>query len=520
MKFSKNDYPNSPGVYLMKDSEDNVIYVGKASSLRIRLSSYFSGKQTRKTKSLVSQIFSIDFIITKDPSEALILESNMIKNYQPRFNMVLKDSKHFSYLAITDEKFPRLVVARKNSKGKFRVKASKFFGPFVEGSKRSISSRYLRKLFKIRVCKKIPKKECLQYHIGHCNAPCIGGISEDEYMQNILALESVLEGKSNARKLIAKLKERMDDASEKTDYESAASIRDQIDSLKIFFERQRVEKIRRLDEDYLWFEKVGESIFVHILKSIGGVISRSEQYCLEIKEQENPELSFALQYYIDIPDQVYTNLSDSGCSDLNSALKTKAFRIPGKEKKKILDIAASSIIHGKIDPAVMRLQQALSLQKKPVIIETFDISTLFGEESVASMVRFVNGKPDKSGYRKFKIKTVSGQDDYSMMNEAVSRRYSRLIKENSILPDLILIDGGIGQLNSALSALKALNLEIPIASIAKKEEEIFLPQKMAPVRLPKTDGGLMLVQRCRDEAHRFAINYHRLRHRKKTTEEN
>ena len=207
MKFNRPNYPAKPGIYLMKDKDEKIIYVGKATSLRSRLSSYFKGKKDLKTSILMKHVESIDFVLAKDSHEALILESNLIKNHQPKYNMILKDAKHFSYLAITKEKFPRLLIARKNSKGLFRIKNATFFGPFVEGAKREISARYLRKLFKIRICNKLPKKECLQYHIGNCDAPCIGKIDESDYELNVVALKSVIEGRKEAKGLIVNLKE-------------------------------------------------------------------------------------------------------------------------------------------------------------------------------------------------------------------------------------------------------------------------------------------------------------------------
>ncbi len=510
MKFERSKYPDLPGVYLMSDAAGDIIYVGKAGSLRKRLSQYFSGKNSPKTDLLVSKIDSIDFVVTSNTDEALLLESSLIKANQPKYNMVLKDAKHFSYLAVTDEKFPRLVVARKNSSGKFRIKAAKFYGPYVEGSKRSVSARFLRKLFKIRICKKLPKKECLQYHIGNCDAPCVGRITNEEYMENIASLGSILEGKG-AKELMKKLDGRMKKASENLDFELAQSLHEQMKSLDIFLSRQKVEKANGMDEDYLWFERVGDDLHVQILQSRGGLIRSSTKSSAKINQQEEPEISFCTQFYPAVPDRVFSNLSSEQNEKLNNALRTKAFRTPGRDKKKTLEIAAKSLVHGKINPSVLRLREALSLERNPLVIETFDISTLFGENSVGSMVRFVNGKPEKAGYRKFKIKTVEGQDDFGMMEEVVFRRYSRLVKEKLPLPDLVLIDGGVGQLNSALKAVSDAGLMLPVASLAKRDEEIYLPTRTGPLTLPKTDDGLKLLQHCRDEAHRFAIGFHRKR---------
>jgi excinuclease ABC subunit C len=514
--FDRSRYPELPGCYMMKDKEGTTIYVGKALSLRSRLSQYFSGNRDFKTSLLVPRIASIDFVVVKDEKEALILESNLIKNYQPRYNLVLKDAKHFSYLALTDEEFPRLVLARRNSGGRFRQKAAKFYGPFVEGSKRAISSRYLRKLFRIRICgAKMPKKECLQFHLGNCDAPCTGRISAQEYAGNIDALRFVLEGKEGAKELTASLKDRMEAASKSLDFERAASLRDQIDSLRIFSDRQRVERNKGQDEDYLWFQRFGQTLHVQMLRSRNGVIGRAEKHAMAVKEQEDPEVSFCLQYYGELPDRVYTNLKDSAMNVLNHALTTSAFVHPGREKAKVLEIAANSLVQGELDAAVLRLKAELGLESNPVSIETFDISTLFGEESVGSMVRFVNGSPDEAGYRRFKIKRVHGQDDFAMMKEVVFRRYSRLLMEGGPMPDLVLIDGGAGQLHAAMDAMDEAGIRLPVAAIAKKEEEIYLPNKMETIRMAKSDPALHLLQRCRDEAHRFAVSYQRVRRGKK-----
>ena len=520
LRFERSKYPALPGVYLMKDAAGDVIYVGKATSLRSRLSQYFQQPlDSPKTRALVSQIASIEFVVAKDANEALILESNLIKSYQPKYNMALKDAKHYSYLAITDEAFPRLLLARKNSTGKFRIRAARFFGPFVEGAKREVSARYLRKLFRIRICGKLPKKECLQYHLGACDAPCIGRISAEDYAANVTALCSVLGGKVGAKDLMALLHARMMEASDERDYEKAASLRDQMESLRIFFERQRVEKVRRTDEDFLWFQRIGGMLYVQILRSRNGVIGRAERHSVAVKEQEDPEISFCLQYYPPeadvLPDAAYTNLPQEAIAQLNSSLRSSVFRVPGRDKSKVLEIAAGSLMHGEFEPAVLKLKAELGLESPPLVIETFDISTLFGEESVGSMVRFVNGQPDKAGYRRFRIKGVEGQDDFAMVKEVVSRRYSRLVNEGGPFPDLVLIDGGAGQLHAAMDGMDEAGIRLPVAAIAKREEEVYLPEKLETLRMQKSNPALMLLQRCRDEAHRFAIGYHRLRRGKK-----
>ncbi|MBN2121561.1 excinuclease ABC subunit UvrC [Candidatus Micrarchaeota archaeon] len=547
--FIRNKYPALPGAYIMRDSSSKVLYVGKAKSLRSRLSSYFSSPKDTKTTALISKAASIDFVLAKDEGEALILEQNLIKNYLPRYNILLKDAKHYSYLAVTSEKFPRLLTARKNSSGEFRIKGKRFFGPYTEGSKREVSARFLRKLFRIRVCKTLPKKECLQYHLGNCDAPCTGRVSEEEYLANVDSLISFLEGKrGTSSPIFSSLKKRMEAASESMDFELAASLRDQMDALKIIFAKQGVERLGRLDEDYLWFERVGDTLYVQKLRSIHGIISGSEKLSAKINSQEEPEIAFCMQHYEALPDRVYSNLPSSAMRKLNSAFSSpsnnaaplasppdtgsphpssdegqspshssskEVFRKPPKSKSRILALAQGSLVRGEIAPSVLELKEVLGLSSNPVVIETFDISTLFGESSVGSMVRFSNAKPDKSNYRKFIIRETSGQDDFAMMGEVVRRRYSSLLKDGEPLPDLILIDGGLGQLHSAMSTLSSIGVSPPIISLAKREEEIYTSSSTKPIKLPKSNSALKLLQMCRDEAHRFAISFHRQRRGKK-----
>ncbi|MBI5223558.1 excinuclease ABC subunit UvrC [Candidatus Micrarchaeota archaeon] len=516
MKFEKERYPQLPGVYMMYDAEDHIIYVGKAKSLRERLGQYFGKNDSLKTNMLVGQIEKIEFLIVGDEKEALILESNLIKTHQPKYNMVLKDARHYSYLAITDEKFPRLLVVRKNSAGIFRTKAKKYYGPFVEEQKRSISARYLRKLFKIRICNKLPKKECLQYHLGNCDAPCINKTTQEEYKKNIDALEDVLGGKNVAKGLEERLGGEMKEASEKLEFEEATKIRDKMQSLDIFFQKQNVENSKNRNEDYLWFSRIDKVLYIQMLKSRNGVIGRTERRRIDINEQEDPEISFILQYYVEFPESIYTNLTSEQTEQLNRTIKGSIIKTAHGERLKILEIAKNSLEYGENEPSVMKLKEELGLKSAPVVIETFDISTLFGTNTVASMVQFVNGKPRKNEYRKFIIKEVVGQDDFASINEVVKRRYSRIKREGGKFPDLVVIDGGVGQLHAAMNALRELGITLSICSLAKEEEEIYLPGRTRPIRLERTNIALKLIQQTRDEAHRFGVSFQRKRHEKST----
>ena len=519
-KFNSADYPNLPGIYLMKNSEDQVIYVGKAKSLRDRLGQYFSGNRSLKTSILSTHVAKIEVLLTKNEREALILESNFIKSYQPKYNMMLKDARHYSYLAITDEEYPKLLVARKNSSGKFRIKAKEYFGPFVEEGKRAISVRFLRNMFKVRICNKMPKKECLAYHLGNCQAPCIGKVSKEEYNQNIENLSKVLRGKGEVEEVRKKLEDKMREYSLKEDYENAKNTREQINSLDIFFNKQKIERPQNhRDEDYIWIEKTQSEIFFQIIKSRNGVLSKSEKHAIKINDQERAESLFLYNYYeVDQETIIYSNLDSNEREFLNKIFESDKFREIPKSKEKIIEIARNSLNQNEIEISVSKLREELKLEKDPIVIETFDISTLFGENNVASMVQFVNGRSNKKEYRKFMIKSIEKQDDFASMKEVVYRRYSRLVAENKPFPDLIVIDGGIGQLHAAIEGLKEANVNIAICSLAKQFEEVFMPGKMNSIKMDKKNPALKLLQMGRDEAHRFALTFQRLRRKKKMIE--
>lgn len=391
--------PLTSGVYLMKDSDGKVIYVGKAVSLRKRVQSYFRKTKTMsKTDVLVANIRDIDIIETNSEAEALILEASLIKEYQTKFNVELRDDKTYPYIEVTGEKFPKVAVVRpveKNPK-------SKYFGPYVEVTLVREALDIIRKIFHFRTCEPFPKKECLDFHIGLCDGPCIRKITEKDYQKNIRNVILILEGKKD--ELYRNLKNEMEALSRENKFEEAAKARDQ-------------------------------------LRAIGALYSGS------------PDVN----YY--------------------------------KEAE--------------------QLQRSLNLPRLPERIECFDISNIMGHQSVGSMVSFLAGKPDKSQYRRFRIREVAGIDDFKMIAEVVRRRYSRLQREGLAFPDLVMIDGGKGQLSAAFEELAKLSVNIPIISLAKREEEVFLPGKRNPVRFSRESLGLKLLQRVRDEAHRFAIAYHR-----------
>jgi len=392
--------PLTSGVYLMKNAKEKIIYIGKAVSLRKRVQSYFckSTGARSKTDLLVADIVDIDIIETASEAEALILEASLIKQYQPKYNIDLRDDKSYPFIQITNEEFPRISIERP----KKRKEGFEYYGPYVNAGLIREALSIIRKIFPFRVCEPFPKKECLDYHIELCEAPCIGKVSKREYKINVKNVRLILEGKKDA--LYRNLTKSMERFSRDQKFEKAAKVRDQ-------------------------------------LRAIGALYSGTRD----------------INYY--------------------------------KEAE--------------------QLQRMLNLPRRPERIETFDISNIMGNQAAGSMVSFLNGNPDKRNYRRFRIKEVEGIDDFKMIAEIVRRRYSRLKKEKKIFPDLIVIDGGKGQLSAAYNELKKLEVQIPLISLAKRAEEIFLPGKRNPVRLSLDSLGLKLLQRSRDEAHRFAVTYHR-----------
>ncbi len=519
--------PDSPGVYIMKDREDRVIYVGKAASLRDRVSQYFRGQESPKNRMLVQNIEDIEYIVTENEVEALVLESNLIKEHRPRYNVRLRDDKAYPYIKITNDEFPRICIARRREPD-----GAQYFGPYP-------SSKAVRELirmasgFGIRRCrKKLPCPPCLNYHIKQCAAPCLGEVSKEEYLDIIKNVTNFLKGKRS--QLINDLKEEMNRLSEMQDYEAAARIRDQVNALVELSEKQRVSIPGQKGQDVIAFAVSGTTGSLQLFHVSEGKLKGRDTFSLNTAGSDETEVlsSFIKQYYQDIqpPEEIIVplELADESISrwllDKGSKLK-----IPkSKVEKGLMGLAqenARMLLNQKLisdskdqNEALQGLQKALVLPAAPSVIEAFDISNIGGTDATGSLVAFKNGLPDKKNYRRFRIKTIQGADDFAMMGEVVSRAYARRKEEGKRMPDLILIDGGKGQLNAALSALEGLGLKPNIAALAKEFEHIFLPEREAPVILPKDSPALQLLQRIRDEAHRFAIGYHRKLRGKKIRE--
>lgn len=510
--------PFSPGVYVMKDRENKVIYVGKAKSLRNRVSQYFREQESPKNRLLMRNVEDLEYITTGNEIEALVLESNLIKEHRPRYNVKLMDDKNYPFIKITNEEFPRICIARRR-----KMDGSQYFGPYP-GSKAVREVIKMASGMGIRRCKKkLPCPPCLNYHIKQCSAPCFGNITHEDYLQIINNVKSFLKGKHN--QVIQSLKKEMEGFSQMQDYEKAARIRDQINALLELSEKQRVNLPGKKEQDIIAYAGKGPVGSVQVFHVSEGVLKRRETFSLDTARSDDKEVifSFIKQYYQEVepPSEIIipVEISDESIShwllERGSKIKTPKNNI----ENGLMDLArenAGMLLNQEIisrsmgaNEALTDLKEALSLPVIPSFIEAFDISNISGTNATGSLVAFENGVPVKENYRRFKIKTVEGADDYAMMGEVVYRAYSRRKEAGKRMPDLILIDGGKGHLHAALFAISGLGLKLNLAAIAKEFEYIFLPDKEAPVILPGDSPVLLLLQRIRGEAHRFALAYHR-----------
>lgn len=528
--------PDKPGVYLMRDEKGRIIYVGKAISLKKRVRSYFQSSRHHdsKVKALVSHITDLEYIVTDSELEALILECNLIKEHRPKYNVNLKDSKGYPYLKVTwREKFPRLIISRQIEKD-----GNRYFGPYTNVQALHETIRLLKNLFPLRTCKKQIQEQkterpCLNFHLKQCQAPCAQKIGEDEYREMAREVCLFLEGRQG--KVAQDLAKMMEQASENLEFEKAAVYRNQLQAVQKIVERQKIISEGMEDEDVLALAlNEGQAcVLVFFIRS-GKLIGR-EHFFLEGIEGKNGEEileAFFQQYYLKatfIPRRVYLPWGLPNQVLLEVWLtkqrgKKVDLKVPKRgEKKELVGMVeknAQLILREEVlrvqreqertIGAVAELQRYLGLEKPPCRIEAFDISNIQGTQAVGSMVVFSKGKAKKEDYRLYKIKTVEGPNDFAMMAETVRRHYQRVLAENRALPDLILIDGGKGQLGVAREVLKELNLShLPTIGLAKEFEHIFMEGNSEPFILPRDSTALYLVQRIRDEAHRFAITQHR-----------
>lgn len=538
--------PKLPGVYQFFNSSKKVIYVGKAKNLRSRVSSYFNTSvNSPKTLALVNKIADLQVIITNSEVEALVLENNLIKQFQPRYNINLKDDKSYPFIKVTNEPFPRIFTTRNVERD-----GSKYFGPYTDVKSMKSSLQLISRLFKIRSCKYyfdeniIKQKKiklCLDYHIKKCDGPCEGLISSSDYQLIIDSVIKLLRGKT--QELINDLKNEMNAAAAKMQFEKAAEIRDKINQLDVYTKKQKVVTNDFSNKDVITIETEDKDIAVSILNIRNGILIGKNQfhYTYEsIQAFDEIYTTVIRKYYnefTDFPDEIITEVEPAEFDllkiwfeeELHHKIK---FIVPQRESnsKSLLQMCKlnsklflNEILlqkfkkQGNIPHVLNSLKRDLRLNKIPRRIECFDISHLQGTDTVGSMVVFVNGRPAKSEYRRYIIKSVKGVDDFESMREVITRRFSKLSEEPSEYPDLIIIDGGIGQLSAAVEILEKFNLQnLPIISLAKRLEEIYYPKISEPQSIPKTSSSLKLIQHLRDEAHRFAITFHREKRSKRT----
>jgi len=539
--------PDSPGVYLMKDAAGNILYVGKAASLNHRVRSYFGarGKLTLKLQRLVARVTELDFFVTASDHEALILELNLIKRHHPRYNVRLKDDKTFPYLKIsTNEDWPRVYTTRR-----LEPDGSRYFGPFTNARSVRRTLKVIKGIFPFRTCSRAitatDSRACLEYHLGRCLAPCIGEVSRQEYAEIIREVILFLEGKQE--KIVTELEGKMRQAAAELDFEKAARLRDQVQAIHEVIEGQRIATTVKGEQDVIAFAQDRDQAFVQVFFIRHNKLTGRESFVLQGTRHEAPHqimTSFIQQFYDSSPYVPPLLLLQYPVADLpviKDWLQSKRgarvdIQAPQRgNKKQLVDTVAQNARQGleqlkikqlaaprALDTALTEIEKELSLKRLPDRIEGYDISAIQGKAAVGSMVVFEKGRPKPAHYRRFKIKTVSGANDYAMLQEVLQRRFKRLKSETptqdswAILPDLVLVDGGKGHLNASLSAMGEAEGLVPVASLAKENEEIFIPRKKEPIILPPSSPGLQLLQRVRDEAHRFAISYHLRTHQQQT----
>jgi len=553
--------PHKVGAYIMRDANDTVIYVGKALDLRNRVRSYFqpSSWENEKVRSIASDVAELEFIVTESELEALILEANLIKQHRPRYNVRLKDDKRYPYIKITwADPYPKVFITRRMEQD-----GSRYFGPFTSSAAVHQTLDLLRKSFPYLTCNREitgqDERPCLYYDIKLCLGPCIGAVTQEEYRAMIRGLARFLEGRSE--EVLAELQERMQTAAEKLDFERAATLRDQLQSAQHIVERQKVFSSITTDQDVVAFAREEGDACVQVFFIRGGKLLGREYFLLEGTQDEDEReimAAFLKQFYEEatyVPSEVLLPARIEEVLIIEQWLKNKrgakvTLRVPRRgQKRELVAMAAENAAETlaalraqwqadahKHEQAMAQIQEALDLPKPPTRIECYDISTTQGTQIVGSMVVFVHGVPRKSDYRRFVVRGVHGQDDYASMREVLERRFRRWQraitssqpggiqdgKSWAKLPDLLVVDGGKGQLGVAVEVLQAFDLldMVPVAGLAKQRadkkhpDEIFLPGRPKPILLLRRSQGLFLVQRVRDEAHRFAITHHRKRRRR------
>lgn len=540
--------PTQPGVYIFRDAAGEIIYVGKAKSLRARVRSYFNRGQdpSPKTRELVRRIADVETIVVGSEVEALLLEANLIKAHKPRFNIQLRDDKRYPYIKVTvQEPFPRVFVTRQLVND-----GARYFGPYTDVGPMRQALAVIERLYTVRSCRydlprEAPSRPCLDYQIGRCQAPCVGLQTQESYREMIDEILEILSGKTDPVRV--RVEEEMRAAAESLDFERAARMRDALAGLAALEERQRAMDVRGGDQDLIGIARDGDRGCAVLLRVRGGsLLGRQVDFFENLEDETDDALvaAAALRFYLgrgdegvsDLPREVLLGVDFEDRPVLEEILSQQAGRrvrvlVPQKgDKLRLRELAEQNARHlleersvlqervrERADDTLYELQEALSLRIVPRLIVCFDISHLQGTEVVASAVVFQNGEPSKGEYRRFRIRGEWGNDDFRSMAEVVERYFRRRLDEGALLPDLVVIDGGAGQLGAALGALEAVGVEeIAICALAEREEEIYLPGRPEPLRLPRTSPALRLLQRIRNEAHRFAISYNRNLRKRRT----
>jgi len=535
--------PTGPGVYLFKDEKGRVVYVGKAANLRNRVRSYFSASPTRSPKlaHLAGTTADFEFIVTESEMEALVLECSLIKRYRPRYNVRFRDDKRYPYIRISwQEEFPRIQIVRRAQRD-----GAKYYGPFASSAAMHQTLDTLRRIFPYVTCRRkltgSDQRACLYYYIKRCPAPCIGAISQEEYRALIEGVCLFLEGRQEA--ILDSLRRQMEETARDLEFERAASLRDQIQGIERAMEKQRIVFRTKVDQDVIALARRDGEACAQVFFVRGGKLIGRESFLLEgTKGEETKEVltSFLKQFYdavAYVPSEILLGSEIDEASVIRAWLEERrgakvALSVPRRGKKRGVvklaeENAAQTLAHleaqeaideEKAMAALIDLQEHLGLEALPLRIEAYDISNIQGVAATGSMVVFQKGVPQRGAYRHFRIKSVQGANDYAMMREVLQRRFSRALNEESAwatLPHLVVIDGGKGQLNAALEVLAEHGLEVPTVALAKEREEIYRPGTDRPLRLPGDSPALRLMQRLRDEAHRFALGYHqKLRRRR------